>query len=159
MLPVLTFDVWFFVDLEFLSPIHLFYFYLKSIVSENFTFHVSSASSSNWPKGTTIWSWGGGGLVNLVGTEYLFTSWARLENLFQGKPRTEYLFSTATNFWKSKKKKKKNKKNKKKKNKKGGGAVVQGYSSGGRTWLSMFCIKFCGLLARNIAYLVAGMFW
>ena len=28
----------------------------------------------------------------------------------------------------------------------------------GRTWLSMFCITFCRLLACNIAYLVAGMF-
>ena len=40
----------------------------------------------------------GGGLANLVGTDYLFSSRARPENLFPGKPRTEYLFSTATNF-------------------------------------------------------------
>ena len=58
---------------------------------------------------------GGGGLALLVGTDYLFSSRAWSENLFPGKPRTEYLFSTATNFWKSKKKKKKKKK------KKGGG--------------------------------------
>ena len=41
---------------------------------------------------------GGGGLALLVGTDYLFSSRARPENLFPGKPRTEYLFSTATNF-------------------------------------------------------------
>ena len=41
---------------------------------------------------------GGGGLANLVGTDYLFSSRAWPENLFPGKPRTEYLFSTATNF-------------------------------------------------------------
>ena len=41
---------------------------------------------------------GGGRLALLVGTEYLFSSRARPENLFPGKPRTEYLFSTATNF-------------------------------------------------------------
>ena len=51
-------------------------------------------------RGTTIWFWGGGGLSLLVGTDYLFSSRARPENLFPGKPRTEYLFSTATNFWK-----------------------------------------------------------
>ena len=40
----------------------------------------------------------GGGLALLVGTDYLFSLRARPENLFPGKPRTEYLFSTATNF-------------------------------------------------------------
>ena len=49
----------------------------------------------------------GAGLALLVGEDYLCSSRARPENLFPGKPRTEYLFSTATNFWKSKKKKKK----------------------------------------------------
>ena len=39
---------------------------------------------------------GGGGLALLVGTDYLFSSQARRENLFPGKSRTEYLFSTAT---------------------------------------------------------------
>ena len=48
---------------------------------------------------------GGGGLANLVGTDYIFSSQAPPENLFPGKSRTEYLFSTATNFLKSKKKK------------------------------------------------------
>ena len=48
---------------------------------------------------------GGGGLALLVGADYLFLSRARPENLFPGKSRTEYLFSTATNFLKSKKKK------------------------------------------------------
>ena len=38
---------------------------------------------------------GGGGLALLVGTDYLFSSRARPENLFPGKPRTKYLFSTA----------------------------------------------------------------
>ena len=41
---------------------------------------------------------GGGGLALLVGTDYLISSHARPENLFPGKLRTEYLFSTATNF-------------------------------------------------------------
>ena len=43
---------------------------------------------------------GGGGLAFLVGTDYmyLFSSWARPDNLFPGKPRTEYLFSTAKKF-------------------------------------------------------------
>ena len=36
---------------------------------------------------------GGGGLEFLVGTDYLFSSRAWPENLFPGKPRTEYLFS------------------------------------------------------------------
>ena len=47
------------------------------------------------------------GLALLVGTDYLFSSRARPENLFPGKPRSEYLFSNATNFLKSKKQKKK----------------------------------------------------
>ena len=33
-----------------------------------------------------------------IGTDYLFSSRARPENLFPGKLRTEYLFSTARNF-------------------------------------------------------------
>ena len=37
--------------------------------------------------------------------------------------------------------------------------VVQGFRRGGRIWLSMFCITFYRRLARNIAYLVARMFW
>ena len=40
------------------------------------------------------------GLANLVGTDYLFSSRVRPENLFPGKPTTEYLFSTATYFLK-----------------------------------------------------------
>ena len=84
---------------------------------------------------------GGGGLALLVGTDYLFSSRARPENLFPGKSRTEYLFSTATNFLKSQKK-----------GGKGGGGVVRWLSSGGRTWLSMFCVTFCRLLACNIVY-------
>ena len=43
----------------------------------------------------------GRGPANLVGTDYLFSTRARPENLFPGKPKTEYLFSTAANFWKS----------------------------------------------------------
>ena len=58
----------------------------------------------------------GGGLALLVGTDYLFSSRTRSENLFPGNSRTEYLFSTATIFLKSKKKKKK-------KNWGGGGVV------------------------------------
>ena len=49
---------------------------------------------------------GGGALAHLVGTDYLFSSRDQPENLFPGIQRTEYLFSTATNFWNSKKKKK-----------------------------------------------------
>ena len=91
----------------------------------------------------------GGGLALLVGTDYLFSSRARLENLFPGKSRTEYLFSTATNFLKSKKKFLKM----------GGGGVVRGLSRGSKTWLSMFCVTFWRQLACNIVYLVAGMFY
>ena len=83
---------------------------------------------------------GGGGLALLVGTDYLFSSRARPENLFPGKPRTENLFSTATNFWKSQKK----------------GGLVWGFSRGGRTWLSMFCITFCRLLPRIAGDFVSG---
>ena len=39
-----------------------------------------------------------GGLANLVVTDYLLSSVARPENLFPGKPRLEYLSSTATKF-------------------------------------------------------------
>ena len=48
---------------------------------------------------------GGGGLALLVGTDYLFSSRARPEHLYPVKSRTEYLFSIATIFLKSKKKK------------------------------------------------------
>ena len=57
--------------------------------------------------------------------------------------RTEYLFSTCNKFLK----KPQNKKKKEKKR----GVVVWGFSRGGRTWFSMFCITFCRILARNIA--------
>ena len=57
-------------------------------------------------RGRPFDSEGGGGLALLVGTDYLFSSRGRLENLFPGKSMTEYLFSTATIFLKSKKKKK-----------------------------------------------------
>ena len=43
------------------------------------------------------------------GPDYLFSSRVRPENLFPGKPRTEYLFSTTTFFFKKQKKKTKNK--------------------------------------------------
>ena len=46
-------------------------------------------------------------LALLVGTDYLFSLRARPENLFPGKPRTKYLFSTANKFFKKQKKKKK----------------------------------------------------
>ena len=49
-------------------------------------------------------------------------------------------------------------KEKKKKKREGGGVgggLVRGFSRGGRTWFSMFCITFCKLLARNIANLIA----
>ena len=89
----------------------------------------------------------------MVRTDYLFSSRAWSENLFPGKSRTEYLFSTATNFLKSKKKKKKWGGGGG-----GGGGSARGLRRGGRTSLSMFCITFCRLLACNIVYLVAGMF-
>ena len=66
---------------------------------------------------------GGGGLALLVGTDYLFSSQARPENLFPGKPRTEYLFSTAANFWKGKNKKMEGG---------GEGRLVRGFSRGGQ---------------------------
>ena len=53
-------------------------------------------------RGRPFDSEGGGVPALLVGTDYLFSSRAQPENLFPGKPRTEYLFSTATNFKKSK---------------------------------------------------------
>ena len=96
-------------------------------------------------KRTTIWSWGGGGgggLANLVGTDSLFSSRARPENLFPGKPRTEYLFSTKEVFEKAKRK----------------GGIVRGLGKDGRTWLQNIEM-FCRLLARYLAYLVAWMFW
>ena len=109
------------------------------------------STNARYIKGTTIWFWGGGGLALLVGTDYFISSRARPENLFRGKSRTEYLFSTATNFLKSKKKKNKKKKRKPNKQKKeGGGVLERGLSRGRRTWLSMFGITFCRLLACNI---------
>ena len=47
----------------------------------------------------------GGGMANLIGTDYLFSSRARPENLFPGKPSTEYFFSTVQNFYEKAKKK------------------------------------------------------
>ena len=70
------------------------------------------------------------GAINLVGTDYLFSSRAWPENLFPGKPRTEYLFSTATMFRKSKKKKQTNKQRRKKKKRGWGMGVVRGFSRG-----------------------------
>ena len=75
---------------------------------------------------------GGGGLEFLVGTDYLFLSRAWPENLFPGKPRTEYLFSKPQQIFE-----------KATKNVcvcvgGGGGGVMLGFSTGGMTWLSMF---------------------
>ena len=89
----------------------------------------------------------------MVGTDYLFSSRARPENLFPGKSRTEYLFSTATYFLKSKKKKKKEKEKMK-----GGGGVSARVKKRGQDMALHVCITFCRLLACNIVYLVAGMF-
>ena len=50
-----------------------------------------------------ILSGGGGGLALLVGTDYIFSSRARPENWFPGKPRTEYLFFNRNKFLKKKK--------------------------------------------------------
>ena len=81
----------------------------------------------------------------LVGTDYLFSSRVRPENLFPGKPRIEYLFSTTT---KSKQKEKKGG------GVGGGGVLVRGFSRGGQDMAFYVCITFCRLLARNIAYLL-----
>ena len=98
-------------------------------------------------KGTTIWSWSGGGLANMVGTDYLFSPWVRLENVFPGKPKTEYLFSTATIFFKKAKKK-------------GLEWGLRGGGGGAGTWhfTCMFSITFCRLLAQNRVYLAAESF-
>ena len=56
-------------------------------------------------RGRPFDSEGGGGAGTFGRDIYLFSSRARLENLFPGKPRAEYLFSTAINC-KAKKKKK-----------------------------------------------------
>ena len=64
-----------------------------------------------------------------AGTYYLFSAWARPENWFSRTPRPEYLFSSATIFWKSKKKG-------------GGGRVGMLVKRGGRTGFSMFFFYF-----------------
>ena len=57
-----------------------------------------------------MWGVGGGGgwqIGKLGRNRYIFSPRARLENLFLGKPRTEYLFPTSPYFCKAKKKRKK----------------------------------------------------
>ena len=124
-----------------------------------FFLHKRIQDITRFHKGTTIWYWGG--QTNLVRTDYLISSGARLENLFPGKPMTEYLFSTATNYWKSKKKKKQTNKQKKKKKKNPGRGwgLLQGFSIGARTWISMFCITFCRLLERNNSVFIRRNVW
>ena len=63
------------------------------------TLRISASHDKSLVRGQPFDPEGGGGLANLVGTDYLFSSQARPENLFPGKPRTEYLFSTATKFF------------------------------------------------------------
>ena len=75
---------------------------------------------------------GRGGLANLAGTNYLFSAWTWPENLFSGIPRPEYLFSSATKFWKSKKKSKKQKKQKKKNKKTNQGCKGGCFKNGGQ---------------------------
>ena len=93
----------------------------------------------------------GGGLANFVGTYYLFSAGARSENLFSGIPRPDYLFSSATKFWKSKIKKKQppNKKKRHQKTPRERGGGVQNIGSEGsrtRTGFSMgFFFIFCTL--------------
>ena len=79
----------------------------------------------------------GRGLANLVGTDYLFSSFSRPENL----------------------NKQKKKKKKKHRGKGGGGGGGGGGSRGHSTWLFYVLYNFCRLLARNIVYSVSGMFW
>ena len=108
-------------------------------------------------KGATIWFWGGGWQI-LSGQIIYNRTQARPENLFPGKLRNIY-FQPQQIFEKAKKKKKKKKKEGVRGGG-GGGGLVRGFGRGSRIWLSMFCITFCMLvLARNIEYLVAGMFW
>ena len=84
----------------------------------------------------------GGGLALLVGTRHhvlgrkIYFRVNRGQNLY---------FQPQQILEKAKKKKKKKKKKQKKKKKKGGGGggLVRGFSRGGRTWFSMFCITFC----------------
>ena len=68
----------------------------------------------------------------LVGTDYLFSYRARPENLFPGKLRTEYQFSTATNFSKSPPPQKK-----------GEGWVVRELRRGGRRFADYLHIILC----------------
>ena len=75
------------------------WYLLKVLVTRNTHVQYESSTSSGLKvRGRPFDPEGGGGLANLVGTNYLFSSRTRPENSFQGKPRTEYLFSTATNF-------------------------------------------------------------
>ena len=84
---------------------------------------------------------GGGGLALLVGTDYLFSSRAWPENLFPGKPRTEY-FQPQQIFEKAKKKKKKKKKKRKKR---GGGGLCEGLVDGTGHGFLCFALRFADL--------------
>ena len=58
--------------------------------------------------GNIYWNqWGNnliqGGLANLEVTDYLFSAWARPENLFSGKPRPEFFFHSQQNLISKKK--------------------------------------------------------
>ena len=92
---------------------------------------------------------GGGGLQNWSGQIIYFHHGLGRKIYFRVNRGQNIYFQPQQIFEKAKKKKKK-KQNKKKKKKENRG--------GGRARLSMFCITFCRLIARNIAYLVAVMF-
>ena len=68
----------------------------------------------------TIWFWGGGGgLANLVGIDYLFSTWAWPENLFSGITKARIFIIISNKILEKQKKKQKKKKQKNKT--KGGG--------------------------------------
>ena len=111
----------------------------KSKVSK-FVFLWNPKTTNQTFKGTTIWSWGGGGGGGWQiwsGQIVYFHHGLGRKIYFRVNRGQNIYFQPQQIFEKAKKKKKKK----------------------GRTWLSMFCITFCRLLARNIAYLVAGIFW
>ena len=57
------------------------------------------------PLGAAIWFWGGG-LAQLVGEDYSFSSRARPENLFQSKPGGQNIYFQPQQIFEKAKKKK-----------------------------------------------------
>ena len=92
-------------------------------------------------KGTTIWFWGGGGCLHFWSGQIIYFHHVLSRKIYFQVNRGQNIYFQPQQILK---------KAKQKLEKKGWG-VVRGFSRGGRTWLSMFCITFCRLLARNIA--------